>query len=130
MHILGPKFISISLGLSQKKEIEKWLLRTLVQCILRLGLTFDTLNALAILQICLGASEPSPQAQIQKILSGEGGSDNQRISQEGRTDLNRETIDTSISKETYSLVIFQWGRRFRPLPLPHLDPTMHLLNIL
>ena len=74
MHILGPKFISISPGLSQKKEIEKWLRRTSVQCILRpMVLTFDTLNALAILQICLGASEPSPQAQIQKILSGGGG---------------------------------------------------------
>ena len=33
MHILGQKFILISLGLSQKKEIEKWLLRTSVQCI-------------------------------------------------------------------------------------------------
>ena len=30
MHILGQKFISISLGFSQKKDIEKWLLRTSV----------------------------------------------------------------------------------------------------
>ena len=34
MHILGQKIISISLGLSQKKkEIEKRLLRTSVECI-------------------------------------------------------------------------------------------------
>ena len=33
MHILGQKFISISIGPSHKKEIEKWLLRTSVQCI-------------------------------------------------------------------------------------------------
>ena len=33
MHILWKIFISISLGLSQKKEIEKWLLRTSFQCI-------------------------------------------------------------------------------------------------
>ena len=34
MHILGQKFSLISLGLSQKKkEIEKWLLRTSLQCI-------------------------------------------------------------------------------------------------
>ena len=34
MHILGEKFISISLALSQKNEIEKWPLRTSVQCTL------------------------------------------------------------------------------------------------
>ena len=33
MHILGQIFISISLVLSQKKGIETWLLRPLVQCI-------------------------------------------------------------------------------------------------
>ena len=33
MHVLGQKLILISLGLSQKREIEKWLLRTSVQCI-------------------------------------------------------------------------------------------------
>ena len=31
--MLVQTFISISLGLSQKKEIQKWLLRTSVQCI-------------------------------------------------------------------------------------------------
>ena len=45
MHILVQKIISISLAPSQKKEIEKWLLRTSVQCI-KVGYNFDVMHAL------------------------------------------------------------------------------------
>ena len=44
MHILGQKFSSISQGLSQKKEIEKWLLRTSVQCIDQSGMVSLCIN--------------------------------------------------------------------------------------
>ena len=63
MHIFWQKIISISLGVSQKKEIEKWLLRTSVQCI-KLQIDFR-LNMHHLFGVCT----------LKRHLYGRGGSE-------------------------------------------------------
>ena len=44
MHIFGQNIISISLVLSQKNEIEKWLPITSVQCTIKMDIEYEWKN--------------------------------------------------------------------------------------
>ena len=82
MHILGQKFISISLGLSQKKEIEKWLLIEHRVSVYKSNISFSVGyhdNRNNVLNLYLRTTLKSQQQRINGMkfceipLSGDGG---------------------------------------------------------